>query len=125
MTHLDTHVLVWLFGRERGRIPETVQRRMDSEPLGFSPMAELELTYLFEVGRVSAPAHQVLDELVPALELQVSTVPFSRVVREAEPLTWTRDPFDRLIAAQALSEDAVLLTADETILANLPSARWS
>jgi PIN domain nuclease of toxin-antitoxin system len=39
-------------------------------------------------------------------------------------LTWTRDPFDRMIAAQAVVADAPLLTADETILDNLPLATW-
>lgn len=39
-------------------------------------------------------------------------------------LTWTRDPFDRMIAAQAIVADAPLVTADRTILANLPLAVW-
>ena len=37
---------------------------------------------------------------------------------------WTRDPFDRLIAAQAIVADAPLVTADRTILEHLPLATW-
>jgi PIN domain nuclease of toxin-antitoxin system len=45
-------------------------------------------------------------------------------VQAAAGLTWTRDPFDRLIAAHAIVADAPLLTADRTILDNLPQAIW-
>jgi PIN domain nuclease of toxin-antitoxin system len=122
--HLDTHVLVWLFGRERTRIPEAAQRRMEAEELGISPMVELELSYLWEVGKVSLPAREVLDELVPELGLTMSSAPFQSLARAATGLRWTRDPFDRLIVAQALIDDAPLLTADGTILANFPLAVW-
>ncbi|MBW8060344.1 MAG: type II toxin-antitoxin system VapC family toxin [Solirubrobacterales bacterium] len=39
-------------------------------------------------------------------------------------LSWTHDPFDRLIAAHAIVADAPLITADRTILAHLPLAIW-
>ncbi|MGH8884454.1 MAG: hypothetical protein ACRDYX_04640 [Egibacteraceae bacterium] len=76
--HLDTHVLVWLFGRQRDRIPVGAQQRIEFEQLAISPIVELELAYLFEIGKVAAPPQDVLGELVPALELVVSAVPFRR-----------------------------------------------
>ena len=45
-------------------------------------------------------------------------------VRAAASLGWTRDPFDRMIAAHAIVADAPLLTADRTILEHLPLATW-
>lgn len=45
-------------------------------------------------------------------------------MQSAAGLTWTRDPFDRLIAAHAIVAGAPLLTADRTILENLPQAVW-
>jgi PIN domain nuclease of toxin-antitoxin system len=38
---------------------------------------------------------------------------------------WTRDPFDRLITAQAAVGSDVLITKDATITANYPRAVWS
>lgn len=122
--HLDTHVLVWLFGRQRDRIPFTARQRIELEQLAISPIVELELAYLFEIGKVAAPPQDVLGELVPALELVVSAVPFPSVVREALGLQWTRDPFDRIIVAQAIAEGASLLTADTTVRKNFPLAVW-
>lgn len=124
MTHLDTHVLLWLYEGLHQRIPEGARQRMEAEPLAISPMIELELAYLHEVGKVVPTPSTVLDELRRTLELAVSTAPFPVVVRHAMDMTWTRDPFDRIIAAQAVADDAHLLTADQTILANLERASW-
>jgi PIN domain nuclease of toxin-antitoxin system len=123
--HLDTHVLVWLYAGELDRIPPAARALLEAAELGFSPMVELELTYLHEVGRTTVPARTILDELLPRLELTTAAAPFASVVREAAALSWTRDPFDRLIAGQALADGAQLLTADATLLANLPGAIWS
>lgn len=48
----------------------------------------------------------------------------AELVQAAAPLSWTRDPFDRLIAAHAIVANAQLVTADETIRENLPLAVW-
>jgi PIN domain nuclease of toxin-antitoxin system len=123
--HLDTHVLVWVLGGQQARLPPPVRVLLDAERLAISPMVTLELTYLHEIGRVSAPAHEILAELRPTLELVVSTAPFDRVVAHAASMSWTRDPFDRLIVGNALADGASLLTADATIRQHLPSARWA
>jgi PIN domain nuclease of toxin-antitoxin system len=46
------------------------------------------------------------------------------LAQAAADLSWTRDPFDRLIAAHAIVADAPLVTADATILENLSLATW-
>ncbi len=122
--HLDTHVVVWLHEDRRDRIPEAVRRRLNTAPLMVSPMVELELAYLFDVGKISVPASVIIDDLRPTVGLAVSTTPFESVIRQAVRLTWTRDPFDRLIAAQAIAEGESLLTANRRILANLQHAVW-
>jgi PIN domain nuclease of toxin-antitoxin system len=122
--HLDTHVVVWLFSHKPGRIPGSVRRRIDAERPVISPMVEVELGFLFEVGRVSGPPSEVLDDLRASLELTVSDAPFAAVARAALALAWTRDPFDRIIAAQSLVDRAPLATADDTILTHLPTAVW-
>jgi PIN domain nuclease of toxin-antitoxin system len=97
---------------------------METESIGFSPIVELELTYLYEIGRVSEPASAPLAALRRTLGLQIADVPLMELVQAAVSLSWTRDPFDRLIAAHAIVANAPLVTADETIRANLPLAIW-
>ena len=49
---------------------------------------------------------------------------FARVAAVAARLSWTRDPFDRLIAAHALADDLLLITRDRNRLENCLVARW-
>jgi PIN domain nuclease of toxin-antitoxin system len=97
---------------------------VESEPPGVCPIVELELAYLYEIGRVSEPASAPLAALGRSIGLQLSDLGFERVVKASVDLSWTRDPFDRLIAAHAIVAGAPLLTADESILDNLPIATW-
>jgi PIN domain nuclease of toxin-antitoxin system len=97
---------------------------MEAAVLAVSPIVELELTYLYEIGRVSEPASAPLSALRRALGLQVVDTSLTELVQVAAGLSWTRDPFDRLISAHAIVANAPLITADETIRANLPLATW-
>lgn len=124
MIHLDTHVVIWLYTEQTRRIPRRGQEAIEVGPVAVSPMVELELAYLAEIGRFADRPETVFTTLRTWLELQVSTAPFTAVVREATRLTWSRDPFDRIIAAQAVVDGAALLTADTGMLEHLPSARW-
>lgn len=44
---------------------------------------------------------------------------------KATSLDWTREPFDRIIVAQAIAREASLVTRDQTILANFAGAVWN
>jgi PIN domain nuclease of toxin-antitoxin system len=66
----------------------------------------------------------MLAALRRSIGLQVADVSLAELVQAATGLSWTRDPFDRLIAAHAILADAPLVTADKTIQANLPLATW-
>jgi PIN domain nuclease of toxin-antitoxin system len=89
-----------------------------------SPLVELELAYLHEIGRARDPVPMMLAALRQSIGLEVADASLAELSRAALGLSWTRDPFDRLIAAQAIVTDTRLVTADRTILANLPLATW-
>lgn len=82
------------------------------------------MTYLYEIGRVSEPASSPLSTLRREFDLQIADVSLVELVEAAIGISWTRDPFDRLISAHAIVANAPLITADETIRANLPLAAW-
>lgn len=124
MIHVDTHVLVWVAAGELHRLPAQVAARLPSATIRISPMVPLELNYLREVGKIAAPVSEVLDKLQRKLDLRVAETSFAVVASKAWSLSWTRDPFDRLIVAGAMAEDVPLLTADTRMLANCPLAVW-
>lgn len=79
---------------------------------------------LFELRRIAADATAILARLSEQIGLTVCETPLIRVVDAARTFAWTRDPFDRLIVANAMADGARLLTADQTILANFKDAVW-
>jgi PIN domain nuclease of toxin-antitoxin system len=114
----------WLYEGTDQRIPAAVRNLIETGQPFVSPIVELELTYLYEVGKVTEPAAAPLTALRKTIGLQIADVSAAALVQAAAKLHWTRDPFDRMIAAQAIVADAPLLTADRNILANLPQAAW-
>ena len=125
MILLDTHLIVWLYAGERSRIPAAVQQRLNREQLALSPFVQLELGYLYEVGRVRSSAEAVISDLGVRLELVVVDVSAAALCSVALGLSWTRDPFDRLLAAHATVANLPLVTKDETIRQHLPLAWWA
>jgi PIN domain nuclease of toxin-antitoxin system len=67
----------------------------------------------------------MLSALRQEIGLEVADASVADLVQAAVDLSWTRDPFDRLIAAHAIVAGARLLTADRMILDNLPQATWN
>ena len=53
MIFLDTHVLVWLYEGLIEKFPKTIQNKLNSLELFISPMVELELDFLHEIGRIN------------------------------------------------------------------------
>lgn len=125
MIYLDTHVVAWLYSLGPAALSKPAAEALEkAEDIRISPMVRLELQFLYELGRVAEPPIAVLDELSATLGLSVCPAAFAAVVREAEGHRWTRDPFDRLIVAQAALHQAPLVTKDETLHARYSAAVW-
>lgn len=123
--YFDTHVLVWLYQDGAARLTPLGERAIEgAEQLLISPMVELELTYLYEISRISCPAITILDSLRRDIGLETCKQPFATVVGAALELDWTRDPFDRIIVAQAAHRESYLLTADQNIREHYSAAVW-
>ena len=97
---------------------------MEARPPCVSPIVELELAYLYEIGRVTEPAAAPLAALRRSIGLEIADLSLAALTQAAVGLSWTRDPFDRLIAAHAIVADVRLVTADETIREHWPLAIW-
>jgi len=124
IVYLDTHILMWLYDGLVEKISPLAQEYLITGHLHLSPMAELELQYLHEIGRVKPTAQKVVHALQIDLGLKRGDLSFGDVVRHALKLEWTRDPFDRLIVAEASLANARLITRDETIRMHYQLATW-
>ncbi len=122
--YLDTHVAVWLYEAEVDFFPRSLRTLLETNELVVSPMVELELQFLYEIGKISEPGNVVVDRLEKEIGLRRCGLPFAQVVAVALDIKWTRDPFDRLIVAQAKARRLPLLTKDETIRDHYDEAVW-
>ncbi len=123
--YLDTHVLVWLYQDGAARLTSRGAEAIDAaDAVLVSPIVELELAYLQEIGRITSAPGTIMDALRRDLELDACRLPFASIVGAAVGQTWTRDPFDRLIVAQAAHGRSPLLTADRNLLQHYEHAFW-
>jgi PIN domain nuclease of toxin-antitoxin system len=124
LTYLDTHIVVWLYRGDVKLLSRAASARIDSDDLLISPAVVLELEYLSEVRRQRPSASTVVRALETDLGLRVCDLPFPAVVEQALHEKWGRDPFDRLIVAQARANQAPLITRDEKIRRHYPLSVW-
>jgi PIN domain nuclease of toxin-antitoxin system len=123
VVHLDTHVVAWLYADDRDRL-RPVRKRLDESELVISPMVTLELEYLREIGRLRVGGQDIVSDLVARIGLRLSTASMAHVVGHAIGLSWTRDPFDRIIVAQAMADGVPLVTKDASIREHFRYAEW-
>jgi PIN domain nuclease of toxin-antitoxin system len=108
---LDTHTLLWW---DEDELPKAVTKRIQrADEVFVSAASAWEIEIKAELGTIEARGE--LEKLVADygfLELPV-TIRHTRALRGLP--SHHRDPFDRLLIAQALADDLVLVTSDETI----------
>ena len=121
VAYIDTHAAIWI---RRGmdwlskKAAETVER----SDLLVSPMVLFELELIREVGRIKDSPDELMGYLQTSMGATVCDLPWELVVRAAATEKWTRDPFDRLIVANARARNAPLLTADRNVLEHYSEA---
>jgi PIN domain nuclease of toxin-antitoxin system len=122
--YLDTHVVVWLYAGLTKQLSLHAIKLIEHDDLMISPMVQLELVYLHETKKITRTANVIVNELQARLGLQMCDMPFETVVDKAASLIWTRDPFDRLIVAQAICAKSKFLTKDRVIRKHCKVAVW-
>ena len=118
MTYLrDTHLLLWLLYQPT-KLPQSARTLLQplSTDLRYSPVSFAEIAIKQRTGRLEFSV--VLSEMREALHrLEIIEIPL------LAPQTFClatlpgvhKDPFDRLLVAQAQSEAMVLLTVDQML----------
>lgn len=112
---LDTHVLLWWLAE-----PDRLSRRSREcmadrrNPLYFSAASSWEIAIKQALGKIqfSGPLASVLPQAFQDQAVTPLPVEHAHAFRVAELPPHHRDPFDRMLVAQAQLEDLKLLTGD-------------
>ncbi len=124
LIYLDTHAVVWLYAGELALFPKEARHILEDRSLGISPIVLLELQYLYEIGRIKIEGQKVYKSLEKSIGLKVVSSDFQKIIAVSLGQNWTRDPFDRIIVAQASADKAMLMTKDDTIRKHYQAAIW-
>jgi PIN domain nuclease of toxin-antitoxin system len=124
LIYLDTHVVIWLSAGLTTLFNSTVQNLINQNDLFISPIVRLELQYLYEIKRITDSPNAIVTDLTTRIGLQIDGTDLNKIVSQAMTFSWTRDPFDRIIVANAGLNNHILVTKDSAILANYSLARW-
>ena len=112
---LDTHVVLWQLGGTRELSDDALTAISAADGLYVSTVSFAEIGVKVALGKLSVP-----DEIVDAtIAAGVRLLPLDAehgLAVGALPLLH-RDPFDRLLIAQATAEDLAIVTADRRIAA--------
>lgn len=123
---LDTNIVIFLYEKNTTMLSEEICDILDSYENTFyiSHITNLELQYLFEIQKIIISPEEIISSIQSLFPIEYSSKNISKIIEKANTLSWTRDPFDRIIAANALIENMPLITSDRNILAHCKSAIW-
>ena len=111
---LDTHILLWWLGNNPALKPQARELIADpSNTIFLSSVTLWEIWLKQSIGKLTLPLdfeHRLVKEQFESLPLAAAHT------KLVSSLPWNhRDPFDRMLVAQAMAAGIKLLTVDETI----------
>jgi PIN domain nuclease of toxin-antitoxin system len=107
---LDTHIVLWWLSDD-SRLPTDLAERLDHDPdIYLSPVTVWEVAVKHSIGKLAGPDN--LPELVRDSGFIEVPLNHRHAIEAARLPLLHRDPFDRMLVAQARCESFTLVTAD-------------
>ena len=125
LVYLDTHIVVWLYAGLLDKFTTKAKAGIDDNNVVISQFVRLELQYLYDIGRIKVEPDKIIGDLAGEIDLRISEYPLNNIIEKALMINWTRDVFDRLLVAETMRDQALMLiTADKKIREKFTQALW-
>ena len=102
LIYLDTHVVAWLYSDLTDKLTDLAKTLINDNEVYISAIVRLELQYLYEIKRITDEPDVIISNLSEEIGLKICNKNFNDIICVTLTITWTRDPFDRIITANAL-----------------------
>jgi PIN domain nuclease of toxin-antitoxin system len=112
---LDTHAFLWWIADDarlstRARSPIATRRHECF--VSIASRWEITIKVSLEKLKLEAPVDRLIPEQLAVNSFSLLSIEFAHVARVARLAFHHRDPFDRLLAGQALIDDLTVVSAD-------------
>ncbi|HFD40922.1 MAG TPA: type II toxin-antitoxin system VapC family toxin [Anaerolineae bacterium] len=115
---LDTHTFIW-WDSEPDRLPPRVlalcQDWTNTVLLSVASVWEMQIKHQLGKLKLNLPLAELVESQRQTNNIQVLPVTLEHVLALQSLPTYHKDPFDRLLIAQANVEGAILLSSDSTM----------
>lgn len=112
---LDTHIFLWALSNTDKLSSETIKLIQNEDNIVFVSVATLwELQIKKSLGKIKLP--KLFEESIPQYGYEILNVNLNHVSKLNNLPMIHRDPFDRMLIAQAKAEHLSLVTKDQDIL---------
>ena len=110
---LDTHLLLWALSQP-SKLSAATRKQIVAAEVFVSAASIWEISIKSAVGKLAADPGEILAGIEPA-GFSVLSITGEHAAKVAELPLLHKDPFDRMLVAQASVEPMLLLTNDETL----------
>lgn len=124
---LDTHTLLW-FLNDDSRLPVSVKQKIEETDVVFVSVISIwEIAIKINIGKLNiVPSFEAIRENMSNLNIQELPIEFDdSITYIGLPLLKEhKDPFDRMIVAQAMRRSLTLVSADKKLDAYQINRLW-
>lgn len=113
-TLVDTHALLWWVTNDR-RLSRRARERIANDEILVSVVSVWEIEIKRGLGRIDADTHAILEEVTGTVGFVWLEVGPAHVAALADLPPLHRDPFDRMLVAQAQLEHVPLISRDRAL----------
>ena len=110
---LDTHLLLWALGQP-SKLSAAARKQIEKEDVYVSAASIWEISIKSALGKLQADPAEVLGAVDPAGFAHLP-ITGEHAAKTIELLPHHKDPFDRMLVAQAFCEPMILLTNDDAL----------
>ncbi|NEQ46547.1 MAG: type II toxin-antitoxin system VapC family toxin [Leptolyngbya sp. SIOISBB] len=123
---LDTHTLIWFVSND-AKLPNTVRETIETSRTVFFSLASLwEIAIKLNLGKLALKG--TFEDLEPRMvEAGITTLPvtFADTAQYRHLPLHHRDPFDRILVAQAINYSLILISRDAAFDAYDVQRMWA
>ena len=124
---LDTHAFIWWLTDQSRLSARSLQALMNNDNTVTLSVASIwEMTIKLKIGKLSVVGDlkDIVQQQVQVNRIQLLAISSVHALKTLDLPLHHRDPFDRMLIAQALSEEMTLITTDASMTAYGVNVLW-